>query len=825
MNSSISFVNREEEQALFLALLPPISLVNAILIIRSPSGYGKSRLFDKLIETIEANSSVQFIVIEPSLREKQNDYKVYNGFYIQQIASHLNTIAEVSKNISIEEYLKKIKWKMVKDKKLAVLLKQYPGIQTIYTTMVDYIQRMFSIGDFSSKSILEKNESYAIEICRQYIDEILNIDQQTIVVIRESQHIDEESLKFLLQNQRKLQKFSLVLEYTSASEKFFESHAKIFDRNLDDYENVYIHDLLKLSQAHLQQLLNQYIHESLTITPDCYLNWDGNLRTFKEIKYQVYINRKVEKIEWNQDDAFNLNKLLEKHLAALSREMKILLLVILENKEGVPFGILKQLIGSIDLKITSDKISKVLQELIYKHNYLIEYEGLIRFENEDISYAIRNNQSYIALRRFVQKKLREYYLEYTLDKTFKQSALSSETRRALELCIATDDTASIVKIVDNLSKEITKSHDQLTYIATIHEAIVSNKFLIDRDKNFLIDWAAALAYEVGDYYRATVLLNMLPQLSSYQALLMSCSLLESGEHDRAIEIINQHVDTTLYSAYKKLVLILYLRFLNRTDEARILLFEVIESNINTIVSGYAYRFTEMVLEFPECISYLEESIKIFSQKNLRKSEAYSRLACAVHMARAGNIQSAKTYIEKAQQLLENEISDKHILLNNKSIISLFDFNTNYLHIEQWLETALLYSKDDFSDATILNNLAISKFYLGNILGAEETIQKVLKILKSPDFKDKDIYWAIYYNAAKIFTKNGQELEANRLIELALQILPKPSSYPGYWEYRYQLTEDLNAKYSTMISYELHPLFLSHWLIDYEGILMLKKEYV
>jgi len=240
--------------------------------------------------------------------------------------------------------------------------------------------------------------------------------------------------------------------------------------------------------------------------------------------------------------------------------------------------------------------------------------------------------------------------------------------------------------------------------------------------------------------------------------------------------------------------------------------------------GFAHRFTESVTEIPESSAAILRSVEAFQAAGLHRSKAYSELAGAVHFARQGDLSQAETLIERAADVLSVEIRDQHLIRNNRAVIELYQRAPRYYECIDELVTALETSRDDFSDVTILNNLSIAYRHAGRATEAVDCAERVLEILKDPTFGDREVVWALAFNAMQVFKSTGQELRVEEVRAIPLTRGVQPTLYREYWRRRFETEqEDIDPKFSFMLARDYHPLFLSHWLIDREALEVLRQE--
>jgi len=821
-----TFVNREEELKLLLSLIPPKCHTASLVIIRAPSGYGKSTLTDRLIEHAK-EIDLLFAVVDPSIRLKSGDARVYDGFYIQRCAEDISSRARDYYLPDFKDFLSQRRWRTLREKNATDLIRKYPTPTAVYENFISYIDRFFSKGDFDVSKVLTSDTRDAVAICREYVEFVCD-RSSAVTVIREAQHIDHESLRFFLQSNRTLKGQHLFIEYTSEDGRFDPGHEKVFVREMADYTNTHFLELDRLSRDHLEALIRANVEGDFTLSSDYYLKWNGNVRSVMEMKYRVALSRKITGPSDIRLSLADLKGHLLAHFAELPRLQKLLLAIVVSHVEAVHRHTLLSVAARLESYSTAAERERSLDELLTNHRFLESSYEFLRLQNEDISEAIEQDAQFVGLRGLAQKELRDYYLEIVDTNDFTAAAMPVAVRQSLWLCAKTGDTTSMLRLMRHLSDDIRLANDQSVYVDAIAEAVSGAGELFQVEHEEFVDWAAALAYDTGDFDRASKLLDTLPSLNAYRGAMLSCCAQEIGAHQRAVEIIRENrpswhgVEAQLTC---DLIEMLVTRSLGETAQARDIFDSVLDNNTfrASPLFGYALRFSETINEFPHCTTHVLESASWFERHGLHKSQAYSRLASAMHLARAGNVASALDNVKLASQTLVGEVHDQHIIMNNKAAVTMLSDRPAFLECTGWLKGAMYTSRDDYSDTVLLNNLAIANIGSGHLAGAVECIERALTILKNPDFADRNIFWGVSFTAMSVFRQAGHAERAERVRRLPQEVSPRPTIYPDYWEYRFGLRDDVDPKFNYMLQFNYHPLFLSHWVIDLEGLTLLKTE--
>src|SRR5262249_39830732 len=119
---------------------------------------------------------------------------------------------------------------------------------------------------------------------------------------------------------------------------------------------------------------------------------------------------------------------------------------------------------------------------------------------------------------------------------FAAAPVSMALRQALRLAGKTNDVATLIRLTERLTDEIRKSNDQSIYINAVLEAVSAHSDFFPGEQARLVDWAASVAYESGDFGKAAELIETLPKRDLLQNSILAFCYSETGQHARASSI-------------------------------------------------------------------------------------------------------------------------------------------------------------------------------------------------------------------------------------------------------------------------------------------------
>jgi len=817
------FVNRGTELAFLSKSLRGAG--PALIVIRSPAGYGKSRLTDHLVATYRDRASI-FCIVDPSIRAIQGGTQLHDGFFLQRCAEALNRSAPQLSCPTLSQFLRSKKWKAIRTKSSLDAVSEFPSLDHGYRLAFDYASRVFGFGRFSADQLLASDQADAVAICRAYVESLL-VSRQLVMIVREAHHIDLESLRTLLRVYEDSSHTDLILEYTTEKGELQPDHQKLFLRTAGRRENISILDLVRLEHGHLEYLIKRTIRDDFTLSSDYYLSWNGNLRSVFELKFRAGIGRHLTGREQVGRALGNLGQTLEDHISDLSPFQRIVLAVALAHVEAIDSSTLSHVISTVDAEAGSRVLRAAIGELQNIHAFLGETASGLSIQNETIAIALRASPIMQGSLALAEKALREHYSALVDKSDYGSVGLASAVRQVFRLCARTKDAAGLQKAVEVLSAEVRRAQDQSVYVDVIAAAIGADPDLYENDHEDLLLWAASLAYDTCDWERVVEILSSKAVQDPFMMAMSACALQEIGRHDEALELaaaLRSSKDCTDAVIAGKLIEALVIGCRGEHDGARAILTALVEepSSRDSPLAGYAHRFFEIVDGFVESLPRLQLSIDRFEQAGFTKSKAYSQLPAAMFYARCGNVEQGRLLLREAQYVLTDQVRDQHIILNNLWAVELLADAPDFSGCRHGLLSALKLARDDFTELTILTNLSLALWGDGALSDAIRFSERCMQILSRHDFADKDIYWPVCFNASQIFAAAGCTDRRNEVLEFPYKSGAPTSVNQPYWRFRYGETTELEGCYRFLASRPWHPVYLSHWLIDLEGLSLLKQ---
>jgi hypothetical protein len=639
-----------------------------------------------------------------------------------------------------------------------------------------------------------------------------------LFIVRETQNIDPESLKFFLATGTTETSCCIIFEYTTPDNKFSAAHEKII---LDSgaKPSMVILDLVKLKLTDFHYLLRKYAPLDKDVQAIAEVEWDGNLRIIRELKYRAMVRHAVGA------PALDLQTAMQKNLAGLTTRRRLILALLSRHVEAIDRVVLSAVLRRIDSAIDDRAIASDVEQLAQTDGYIRLEGGRAAIADEDLLTAIMASPAVAGLLKLAAVSLREYYLDVLSGASLACGSLNSALRQAIALCAATGDIFALRNLIELLDRSARQAHNQALYVNIVADAVLARPELSEIERRELVEWAAASAYETGDYSATVRLLESSTNLQSYELAMLACCYGEINRHREALDLAKQLGASPAQCDWlaAKLIECLSLFAIGEKDQASILHAEL-RSDATLEASplfGFVLRFSEVVHDFPDCTADVLESANHFRRFGLAKSAAYSSVSGAAHLAYLGKIRAARQRLIAAQKELRPHVRDQSILLNNSVMIELLSTKPRLLWCLEKLKAALFTVGDDFSRLTLHSNCLICYALQGDKERGNQVVDAIDRILRAPGFGNHDIFVTVCYNVWRFCLASGQPEKASRFKSIALQVGLENACYSKYWNVRFGFQTSAEPAFSFLLQHRYHPEYLSHWLVDLEGLCVLK----
>jgi hypothetical protein len=821
----IEFVNRTAELRALRARIPPFARQPTVTFLRSPSGFGKTRLTDRLVETIPRDGPT-CVIVDPAIRSKSRSDRIYGWFFVQRAAEFASVKSPSNRSgfRTFPQFVRRAGRANVNWTHRYEDLKEATSPSKLGKFLINLVENIFLLGRYKPSALLEEDSPFATQAAQDYVRALASF-RPTVFIVRECQNIDPESLRFLLALVEETPHLGLIFEYTSAENKFRPDHEKIIFETVSAKYGLVIFDLLRLDMKEFRQLLRKYATADQRIEAAVELSWDGNLRIIKELKYRLMIGHDL-----GTPHPVLLPATIGENLDSLSRLKRLLLAIIASNVEAIGKDLLVTATRRIHPSTQGKEIDSELNSLVTNTKYIQIRGSKVAIADEDLADVLTASPHMTAMLRIAETTLRDCYLDVVRGSALATVPLQSAFRQALALCARTGDIVALRGLIRVLDSAIRQAYDQTLYVNMVAEVILGRDDLSEHEQLELVGWASAAAYEVGDYPTAISILELLPAPTSYEKALLACCYGEVNRHPDAIAIARELAravddlssDVTIAG---RLIECASLFALGQKEDAAEVHRKLRDDPdcSKSLLFGFVLRYTEIINDFPNCTEDMLKSAHTLRREGFLKASAYSALAAAMHLSYAGENQEARRLIAEAESELAPHVRDRQIILNDFAVVELLSPHPDVKSCLEKLNTALFSVRDEFSRLVLQNNRLICHWLLGDSGSAAHCAEIIRDILAEPAFGNRDVFWTVCFNAWSFFVDIGDLERAQWFKSLPASLGLQDLCYERYWNMRFHGVEGVEPEFNYLLKFKYHPEYLSHWIIDLEGLAVLKAK--
>jgi tetratricopeptide (TPR) repeat protein len=801
MPGPTKFVNRVVElSAIRRELLSP-SKLNKIILIHGSTGVGKSALTGKVLSD---NATIPGIKVRVLAGEHAQ------GEYINQLAEKIDQYEGEKPLASLQYFLRNVASDEMKKTYNAALVTALADADPSGLTKVGKIiwDRVTGSGDYDSDRLFRARHSEVTLMLFDYVQHIWKTNR-LILNIENVQSIDHSSLA-LLKDLLKIQREQFVLlEYTpdktaawtlsDLTESLEETGSDVRSFQVDLLP---FHDVQKLIPA----------EQSTAILAQAYHLSNGNLKDFGDL--QVVVTRSAD--QRIPRPPYNVGG-TSIRLSLLNKSTIMMLACIVSHQRKANLDLLHALISThpyfrttfINLEgalqelteegfitvdgssaqIDHDWIAEVLADGTQFSRYLhISYEAWANlykelFDTQDYRVVSQDELLY---------NLFWFYLNTTLERLsdvvdeVKRFALNSLYPRAT------------LRLLERLRSTLTQ--------APRRDASLLNRI------NFAI---LDIYYQLGLFSEAFAALDQIESESPRKQIYRVAILDRLDRHEEAANLIEDWLSHPLsrnleYVFYLKMVLMISYRSLNRNQDCNRVYQEIVRESKFRTLRPYPYflRNAKLVLPHDEAVISLQNSVRGFQQHCDPVGEAHARLALVIYLIKTGEIASALTELDRAEELLQGRSMERHVVFNGRAIVRLVSSNAEPLEAISLLNSALRTITTTFERLAVWCNLLIANVLVGNHSYAEEIEREILALL--PAQPDRVLHRSIYYNLAFAAQARFDRFAAEGFRDKAAAIGSRGNRL---WEKRLSGNLQPVAPDEYLLHFQFTPVFIANWHVE------------
>lgn len=810
----MQFVNRHRELRFLEAELSKDYVASNGLILSSPSGVGKSTLVDEAARRIPGVP-----VIRVKIKETEID-SLSDHQYVQQIFRSMAKFArDDHKKHTFEEFLNSTKAKSFLNACLEALEK-LAAEQHWAGRLLNHVRDSMKDGNADIDTISKNNLPATIRLCIEYIK--FSIEQQEpVIVIENSQDIDAASIDHISQ----------LIEFGPAAYWIFEYTEKPCSKWTIDALRSGLHspnqrlktlNLKPISAKDVVKLITKYPDRAQQIITRLYEESDGNLRPFVDIDFVIDLSKDFD------DEIFDFdtfNEFTQGNLLSLSNAEKFVISVLVQNggEASIDFIVHCKTISREPKGYWS--IDQCLQEL--QDRCLIEQDNhWVSISQDRLTSTIRKSTEFERFLLIAAKALIAVYEDVDLALLTSFISPIQKVMMLLRLNTEIGNRESAIKYLQDIKNliatslsvrsvgpYIVKAFDHYNEIHKLKESLSEDLSHIESGMCQLLE----ILLLSGAFEEAVKCADDL-ETDNRRLITLSAMIYDIyGRHSEAYKIASNMLNDLDKSCIDqelvlKLIMISALRNLNNFEKAHSLFFDcIISQQYNQCKAfGYLLRVSEIVLPPSEAVDLMLEAANLFQKQALKLPEARARVAATLCLADLGRLDTADFQLDLAEELLKNQFSELHTLLNNRAAIKLYR-KISGAEITSLLDDAMAQCFGIFERLIILNNYIVNMALSEEFGDFEPVVRDILKILDGDKPNDLEIRRLTYWNLYMACATAGFRQSANKYLDYCKKI--RCELHNEFWKARFAGAACKNIDYAFRSEHRFSPIMMSYWTID------------
>ncbi len=751
MRPELQFINRKSDLSFLLQIMQDHKEKNHVLLIKAPSGVGKTALVDETFKGFSKFPIVNVRIVDhPS-------YIPDEGEYFNRLLEELVATSSIDSRIP--------SYKMFQAKKSGFHIAKRATKETLVHLGKKHLgdETMDVLGALT-KGDTNEREKGKLENLALYGVELL-ATCSCVIRIENAQKIDRSSLEKLRQVFCAGKELFAILEYTEnvsnsiAVEQiqvaFSGPNIKFTPYSLSKITNKELINALKDRQDILFSTLLKY-----------YEAQNGNLRVIVDL--QILVNVLHNKDLSSENGIENRYASTQKVLRALDSQKLFLLALLITHGSEVDSSFLEALISSEiargsylgSILLNPNDALKSLCEI----DYVVEKNFKTKIAHDSVTAAYIEdigNTKFL----FLAKDVWINFYRSIVDKNDPFVPQSEALHWLAVLYAATDQPQQLIWVLEKCGHAALKSlapRRVVDLFDLISDKLKTTNFKISTDRyDLLVERQGEILYDANWFDEACECFEKVSKLSLSHKLMYADACVSTNRFDHGIEILNQidkenHFERIIANKVRLITGLIRLNAF-RTDgklnEAEMLFRSLLK--LQDVLTDqdkvFLFRSADVALfrekDIPELVGYLEKSISMSKQHGLLADEVAARLALCQHYGYGGEIKKAEKEIEAIEKLADLVWIEQYSILNNKAVLLLLK-GSSFEEAVLLLRRALMLATEDGDRLLLLANLLGA----GQKWAAANLSQLVDEIPNLGDELAKIAHYnlAVYYSDIKEF---------------------------------------------------------------------------
>ncbi len=735
-----------------------------LIIITGSSGIGKTSLVDHCL-TGKHGRKVFSVSVENHPRNKDDD-----RLFLIRLASTI--IARSKSDLEVPQ-LQDVLCEMHGAKAFQAFcasLAKHFGEKLIGKSAFGVLEAV-SAGLIAGNATLPEMMASELEL---YVQRVVS-NQPSIIRIDNVQLIDRRSLSFFLNLFSDTNNLLGIFEVTNTRDD--NSFAETLVRNFEERQiEVRALVLKKLDLEELIFGLRDKPEELVGLVARSYAQSDGNLHPLTLLATYADNGLKFR-------DALNYANVTKELILELPREERIVLCSVIAHGGLVPIEILRALFADMptltNLAIEGFDFSRACEALERKP-FLVKAAGLMRVRHDSVIQTAQDIPVTQTLIVALEKVWRDFYssLKAENDDFYLPAAEILDW-----LTYFNSRLNNSVQVLNCLEEIGRRSFDSiaprrlLDYLESIRRKLTRvDSPVMKATLDALLRQQALLLYEAGWFEEALECLNEMHNSDISCGLLKAELFCSIGRAAEGLEVAEKMAASATGEASLcvNLIRIHGLRMLDRLDECRSLFFQLIHEP--TISASMLYptllRFADLALNRDEdqerCIGFIEKSIALCNERNLKREEALARMALINQIGYHNVGSDVLEHMNAIEEISSTIWIQRYPVINNRAVFDMFRDECTEGTL-QTLSQALVLCSEFLDRLLVKNNQMIALCILGRHEATEKLLYELISSVESQSAAELEIKKIVLFNISQVLRRYSRDDEAEPYVTRAKEI--------------------------------------------------------
>jgi tetratricopeptide (TPR) repeat protein len=757
------FEDRKDELEALRSIVQSTGESGTIVLLKGPSGRGKSRLTQQLAADHELSLAVRARL--PKFGELPPD-----GSLITCIASALDELASnESEVLSLDQFARRHdsphlqrRWRRrVRTEVVEKTTLKYA------VTATQALHAVSHTGEFGGTALMASEDSENVLIRSDYVRSVTQ-NIPLVVIVENAQRADQSSLDFLGTLLPVSRAFTLILEMTTGDGLPAETVLRSLTNSTSQVVEI---DLPPLEYEHWRRLVGPQAAGIDSYLRRKHRTDDGNLREVVDLRTVLNLGQKpgewIERLENTRasstslriadvsDSAFALLALLRAHGEAARTELVTRASEMFNRNAAMPIDLTHEL-------------------EILNGDFVALDNGIIRLSQDRVGDAIETDRRYPKFSSLAYSLWSDLYVTILDQSDFMIISEADVLRRAFRL-LAISDPTRLIRLAPRIGRVVPRAftpRNALTYLDELQQHINSS-FWQQREGQQLAWQLADSYYQLGFFPQALSVLDAFLDRCDRHIAFHAALLDRLDRHDEVLEEVSSVIASGEAAPGTSLWLVLRLiemmsaRSMNDFARAeQIFRLMLNEPKISQLPEyPFFLRNAEIVLSPKESIPHVERSAMLLMKQGDGQGASASYNTLGMLLMLIGEFEKANKAYNLAETSKESFSFDEHIILNNRGALTLL-MQGDPGKARTFFSRALPTATANFDRLAVYMNMVVANELSGSSGLADDYAERLRILAESERQPDQVILLSAWFNLHWLHRRHDRMRESKEMLDRA-----------------------------------------------------------